>query len=83
MVRPRCLLDAERIDRAVYAAIASTETPALDRGMSRLSRAADHSRLSFAAAAGLAVRGALAQLTTRTLESGPAQATGTVGSANR
>jgi membrane-associated phospholipid phosphatase len=57
MVRPRWLLDAERIDRAVYAAIASTETPSLDRAMSRLARAADHSRLSLAAAAVLSVRG--------------------------
>lgn len=55
VVRPRSLSDAERIDRAVYAAIASTETPALDRVMSRLARAADYSRLSFAAAAGLAI----------------------------
>jgi membrane-associated phospholipid phosphatase len=57
VVRPRWLLDAERIDRAVYAAIASTETPALDRAMSRLARAADYSRLSLAAAAVLAVAG--------------------------
>jgi membrane-associated phospholipid phosphatase len=57
VVRPRWLSDAERIDRAVYAAIASTETPTLDRAMSRLARAADYSRLSLAAAAGLATLG--------------------------
>ncbi len=43
--------DARRVDVAVYAAIAATPTPALDRGMRRLSRAADYSRLSLAAAA--------------------------------
>ena len=46
--------DAERIDLAVYAAIAATPTPALDRGMSRLTRAADRSQLWLAAAALLA-----------------------------
>jgi membrane-associated phospholipid phosphatase len=55
VIRPRWLSDTERIDRAVYTAIASTETPALDRAMSRLARAADYSRLSLAAAAGLAI----------------------------
>jgi membrane-associated phospholipid phosphatase len=39
---------------AVYAAIAATPTPHLDRGMRRLTRAADSSRLSFGAAALLA-----------------------------
>jgi membrane-associated phospholipid phosphatase len=51
------LADAERLDLAVYAAIAATETPALDRALSRLTRAADHSKLSVAAAAGLALFG--------------------------
>src|SRR2546423_13372682 len=51
------LEDARRVDTAVYAAIASTPTPSLDRGMSRLSRAADHSKLSLAAAALLALAG--------------------------
>lgn len=54
MTRPRWLLDSERVDQAVYAAIAATPTPSLDRAMSRLARAADHSRLSLAAAALLA-----------------------------
>jgi membrane-associated phospholipid phosphatase len=55
--RPRWLDDVERVDVAVYAAIARTPTPALDRAMSRLARAADYSRLSLAAAAVLAVAG--------------------------
>jgi membrane-associated phospholipid phosphatase len=50
----RWLEDAERLDVALYAAIAQTPTPALDRAMARLSRAADGSRLSLAAAAVLA-----------------------------
>jgi undecaprenyl-diphosphatase len=46
--------DAARVDAAVYAAIARTRTPALDRAMARLSHAADHSQLSLASAAVLA-----------------------------
>ncbi len=53
----RWLDEAERLDVAVYAAIAHTSTPAIDRAMSRLSRAADYSRLSLASAAVLAVAG--------------------------
>jgi membrane-associated phospholipid phosphatase len=53
----RWLEDAERIDVAVYAAIAATPTPALDRAMGRLSRAADYSRLSIVSAALLALTG--------------------------
>jgi undecaprenyl-diphosphatase len=48
-------VDAERVDRAIYAAIAATDTPSLDRAMTRLTRAADHSKLSIAAAALLSV----------------------------
>jgi undecaprenyl-diphosphatase len=55
--RPGWFLDAERVDRAIYGAIAATETPALDRAMSRLTRAADYSRLSLAAAALLSLAG--------------------------
>jgi membrane-associated phospholipid phosphatase len=51
------LEDAQRLDVAVYAAIARTPSPALDRAMSRLSRAADYSRLSLASAAALATLG--------------------------
>jgi undecaprenyl-diphosphatase len=47
--RPAWLLDAERIDVAVYAAIASTPTPALDRTMLRLTRVADNAQLSLGA----------------------------------
>jgi membrane-associated phospholipid phosphatase len=57
VLRPHWLLDVERIDRAVYIAIASTDTPTLDRAMSRLARAADYSRLSLAASAALATFG--------------------------
>ncbi|MGH2937088.1 MAG: phosphatase PAP2 family protein, partial [Solirubrobacterales bacterium] len=49
--------EIERLDVACYAAIASTPTPRLDRAMARLSHAADYSRLSLTAAAGLAVFG--------------------------
>jgi len=55
--RPRWIEDAERIDRALYAAIARTPTPALDAAMSRLSHVADYSRLSLASAALLALGG--------------------------
>ncbi len=51
------LEEVERLDLACYAAIASTPTPRLDRAMARLSRAADYSRLSLTAAAGLALFG--------------------------
>ncbi|MGZ5376065.1 MAG: phosphatase PAP2 family protein [Solirubrobacterales bacterium] len=51
------LNEAKRLDLAVYAAIAQTSTPALDRAMRRLSRAADYSRLSIASAAVLALTG--------------------------
>lgn len=50
----RWLRDAERVDVALYAAIAQTPTPALDRAMARLSQAANYSRLSLASAAVLA-----------------------------
>ena len=53
----RWLQDAERIDVALYAAIAQTPTPTLDRAMARLSHAADYSRLSLAAAGLLAAIG--------------------------
>jgi membrane-associated phospholipid phosphatase len=53
----RWLDEAERLDLAVYAAIAQASTPALDRAMRRLSRAADYSKLSIASASVLAVAG--------------------------
>src|SRR3954468_4262604 len=53
------LVDAERVDLAVYAAIAATPTPSLDRAMTVLARAADRSRLWIApAGARAAGRGA-------------------------
>ena len=55
--RPRWVEDAERLDLAIYAAIARTPTPTLDVAMSRLSRAADYSRLSLASAGLLALSG--------------------------
>jgi membrane-associated phospholipid phosphatase len=55
--RPGWLEDAERLDRAIYVAVARTETPSLDRMMQRLSQAADRSRLNIAAAALLAAAG--------------------------
>lgn len=53
----RALEDAERVDLALYAAIARTPTPTLDRAMSRLSRAADYSAISIASAGVLAATG--------------------------
>ena len=50
--------DLERVDVAIYAAIAQTPTPSLDLAMARLSRAADHSKLSLLAAAALSATGA-------------------------
>ncbi|MGA9370462.1 MAG: hypothetical protein WBV53_01295, partial [Solirubrobacterales bacterium] len=52
--RVRLLREAERIDVAIYAAIAATRTPALDVAMNRLSRAADYSKISLAASLVLA-----------------------------
>jgi membrane-associated phospholipid phosphatase len=51
------LNEAKAVDAAVYEAIAASETPSLDVAMRGLSRAADHSKLWFAAAAALALFG--------------------------
>jgi membrane-associated phospholipid phosphatase len=51
------LSEADRVDRAVYDAIAQTETPHLDRVMRPVSTAANYSRLSITIAALLAVAG--------------------------
>ena len=51
---PAWLADVTRLDLAVYEAIAATPTPTLDRAMNRLTRAANHSKLSLAAAAVMA-----------------------------
>jgi undecaprenyl-diphosphatase len=45
------LSDLNRVDSAVYNAVAATPTPALDEAMRRLSSAANYSRLSLASAA--------------------------------
>jgi membrane-associated phospholipid phosphatase len=55
--RPPWVREAERIDHAVYAAVAGTETPLLDGAMRRLSNVANYSRLSITAGAVLAVAG--------------------------
>jgi membrane-associated phospholipid phosphatase len=51
---PAWLLDAQRVDGAVYAAITQTPTQSLDRDMRRLTQAANYSRLWLACAALLA-----------------------------
>jgi undecaprenyl-diphosphatase len=51
------LSEAKAVDAAVYAAVAATETPALDVAMKRLTRSADHSKLWFGTAAALALCG--------------------------
>jgi membrane-associated phospholipid phosphatase len=49
--------EVNRLDLAVYAAIAATSTPTLDRAFRRLSKAADYSKLWLASAALLATTG--------------------------
>ena len=56
-MKRRWLEDAGRVDLAIYVAIARTPTPALDPAMSRLSRAADYSKLSLLSATVLALGG--------------------------
>lgn len=53
--RPAWLREAERVDVAVYAAVAATPTPVLDTAMRRLSAAADLSLAWFAVAGVLSV----------------------------
>ncbi len=56
---PGWLRDAQRVDVAVYSAITQTPTPSLDLHMSRLTQAADYSRLWLGSAVILAAtRGA-------------------------
>ncbi|MET9994795.1 phosphatase PAP2 family protein [Streptomyces mutabilis] len=50
--------DLRAVDGALYAAVAATSTPTLDRALRRLSHAADHSKISLAIAAALAAAGA-------------------------
>ena len=49
--------EPNKLDVAVYAAIAATPTPAMDAGLRELSRAADHARLWVTGAALLAALG--------------------------
>ena len=51
------LEELSRLDRALYAAVAESETPTLDAGLRRLSLAADQSKLWLGIAAGMAVLG--------------------------
>ena len=51
------LEEADRLDRALYTAVARAHTPLLDSSMRRLSHAANYSRLSLACAALLATLG--------------------------
>jgi membrane-associated phospholipid phosphatase len=53
----RILREADELDRAVYAAVASTNTPTLNEPIARLSDAANYSLLWFGVAAGLSVLG--------------------------
>ena len=48
------VLEAQRVDSAVYQAVTQTPTPDLDDGMRRLTQAANYSRLWLASAAVLA-----------------------------
>ncbi|WP_369193999.1 phosphatase PAP2 family protein [Streptomyces djakartensis] len=49
--------DLRAVDGALYAAVAATPTPTLDRTLRHLSHAADHSKISFGIAAVLALSG--------------------------
>ncbi|XKK64636.1 phosphatase PAP2 family protein [Streptomyces sp. ARC32] len=53
--------DLRAVDGALYAAVAATSTPTLDRALRRLSHAADHSKVSLGIAAALALGGARAR----------------------
>jgi undecaprenyl-diphosphatase len=51
------LAEADRVDEALYHAVADTPTPRMDEIMRRVSEAANYSRISMATAATLAVLG--------------------------
>jgi undecaprenyl-diphosphatase len=53
----RWLSEGKAIDAALYAAVAASDTPALDGAMRKLTRGADRSKLWFGIAAGMAVLG--------------------------
>ncbi|WP_327320014.1 phosphatase PAP2 family protein [Streptomyces sp. NBC_01235] len=54
---PRLVSDLATMDQALYETVTVTRTPTLDTALRRLSAAADHSKLSFAVATALALRG--------------------------
>ena len=54
---PTWLTEAKKVDTALYAAVADTETPRLDVAMRRLSRTADHGVLWVGIAGALALLG--------------------------
>lgn len=49
--------EVRQLDLAVYRAVAATPTPQIDDALRRLSQAANHSKLSMAAAAAMALAG--------------------------
>ncbi|MCB0863384.1 MAG: phosphatase PAP2 family protein [Solirubrobacterales bacterium] len=51
------LSEINRLDQAVYAAVATSPTPSLDTGLRKLSNAANYSRISGGISVGLAVFG--------------------------
>lgn len=51
------LADLRAVDGALYAAVAATPTPTLDRALRLLSAAADHSKISFLVAGALSLAG--------------------------
>jgi undecaprenyl-diphosphatase len=53
----RWLSEGKAIDAALYAAVAASDTPALDRAMRKLTRTADMSKLWFGCAAAMALLG--------------------------
>lgn len=53
----RALREINRLDLAVYSAVARSPTPSLDQALRRLSGAADHSKISLTLAAAVAVAG--------------------------
>lgn len=57
MPAKQLLRELDKLDLAVYTAVASSPTPSLDKALRRLSDAADYSRISMAAAAAMAVLG--------------------------
>jgi undecaprenyl-diphosphatase len=53
----QALSELNKLDQKVYAAVATSPTPSLDKGLRRLSNAANYSRISGGVSIGLAVLG--------------------------